>query len=148
MAMYVPRHFAVSELVPPEIFAEWKASPESLLYIFDVGALQTLDGLRDRYGPLVVNNWHQGGAFRYSGWRPFACTEGAPLSQHKFGRAFDCKFRFVTADEVREDIFTTPDDSPFFRIRRVEVFEGMSWFHFDMGNHLRESLGVHSIGRA
>ncbi len=145
--MYTTRHFDIAELVPPDLHRQWHHAPERLFMLFDITALRTLDALRDRYGPIVVNNWHAGGSFRLSGWRPWDCAEGAALSQHKTGRAFDCKFTRVHAEEVREDLARTPDTAPFMDIRRVESFGGMQWFHFDTGNHAREQAGVLVVGR-
>jgi hypothetical protein len=85
-------------------------------------------GLRRRYGPTVVNNWHQGGAFSESGLRTMETGTGAALSQHKFGRAFDCKFRNVTPAEVWADLQATPNLSCFEHIQRIEAGAGMTWF--------------------
>ncbi len=144
--MYIPRYFRIEELVPPAMHEAWKHAPNTLFMLFDTDALRSLDALRHRYGPIAVNTWAQGGPFRYSGWRPWDCSEGAALSQHKLGRAFDCKFHKVTAEEVRHDLACRPADEAFTRIRRVEAFPGMSWFHFDTGNHDREAQGIFVMG--
>lgn len=144
--MYQPQHFRIEELVPPDMHTRWRHAPQRLLMLFDIAALQTLDALRRRYGPIIINNWHAGGAFSLSGWRPWNSTEGAALSQHKMGRAFDCKFLRVTADEVREELMRTPHAPVFSAIRRIEAFEGMSWFHFDTGNHDTTEKGILVMG--
>lgn len=144
--MYSTQYFRPEELVPPEIHARWQHAPHKLFMLFDITALKTIDALRRRYGPLVVNNWHQGGSFRNSGWRSWDCPEGASLSQHKLGRAFDCKFSRISAEEVRHDLTRRPQDTEFTAIRRIEAFDGMSWFHFDTGNHDREKQGILVVG--
>ena len=143
--MYQTEFFAIQELVPEQQYSLYQKHPEKLFMLFDVAALRTLDALRRRYGSIVVNNWHAGGAFHNSGWRPWECSEGAALSQHKFGRAFDCKFVQVTAEEVRRDLVAAPEREEFSLIHRIEAFDGMSWFHFDTGNHRRE-YGIAMFG--
>lgn len=110
--------------------------------LFDINALRTIDRLRSHFGPLTINDWMWGGDFQESGFREWDTETGATLSQHKFGRAFDCKFKNVTAEEVREDMrkhnmFQAPQaimkarPSRYAHIRRIESFKRMSWFHFD-----------------
>lgn len=146
MNYYIPKHFRIEELVPPHMVQQASRAPEQLFILFDVYALQTLEALRHRYGPVTINNWHMGGSRSLSGWRPFDCSTGAPLSQHKFGRAFDCLFRDATPKEVRYDIINRQDDAAFAHINRIEAFEGMNWFHFDTGNHMRNTNGIAIIG--
>ena len=147
MGMYTAKHFTLEELVPPEIFTHWEQRQYLLWMLFDIEALQTLDLLRARYGPCTVNDWRWGGSFQFSGWRPWTCPEGAKLSQHKFGRAFDCKFQRVSAEEVREDVIRSQGDEAFAFIHRIEAFDGMGWFHFDTGNHRRAERGIQVVGR-
>ncbi|MGX7949599.1 peptidase M15 [Oleidesulfovibrio alaskensis] len=143
MRCYTPRHFRIEELVPPQMAAHSRAAVRrNLLMLFDMDALRTLDLLRRRYGPVTVNTWHAGGNRTLSGWRPWDCATGAALSQHKYGRAFDCLFRDATPQEVRHDLLLRPDDEEFRAIRRIEAFEGMNWFHFDTGNHDRQGHGI------
>ena len=151
--LYPIKHFSVHELLPP---AAYQAHGKRGLLFFDINALITLDMLRDRYGPITINNWYWGGNRKYSGWRPWDCPIGAILSQHKFGRAFDCLFRDVTADDVREDMRkskcfeannTEPIPYVFHRMRRIENFEGMGWFHFDTAPVLT-GLGIQVIGES
>ncbi len=142
--MIQPRFFTLQELVPPELFQQ---HGERLWLCFDARALITLDRLRERYGPIVVNNWHAGGDFTLSGLRPMDSTVGATLSQHKFGRAFDCKFTQADPAEVRQAIIADPDAEAFKHITRLEDFPGMSWVHFDTGNHDKARLGLRVVGR-
>jgi len=143
--MYLTRHFRIEELVWPEFHAEYKARGATMFMAFDPRALLTLDRLRKRFGPLTVNDWLWGGAFRLSGLRPPGSGTGAALSQHIFGRAFDCKFRNVTAAEVRAELRAGALRGPgqvFEHVARVEDFPGMGWFHFDTGNHDAARDGV------
>ena len=98
---YRPRYFELRELVPPDIF---DARGEAAWELLDLRALVTLDALRERFGPCIVNNWHVGGPLRESGLRNPLTSTGACYSQHKFGRAFDCKFRHADPREVYQRI--------------------------------------------
>ena len=156
--MYVPEHFDIRELVWPGFFEANRNYGRRLFLALDARALACLDALRRRYGPVTVNDWHLGGAFRLSGLRPMGSGTGARLSQHIFGRAFDCKFRDVTADEVRADLLAwqaagrprgagadirnRTRAEAFAPICRIEQVPDMSWFHFDVGNHDPERDGV------
>lgn len=146
--MYKPRFFRIEELVWPEFHAEFQARGDTLFMAFDARALATLDRLRERYGPLVVNDWQWGGEFRLSGLRPLGSGVGAALSQHVFGRAFDCKFQQVRAAEVRAEVlggrFRGPGEV-FEHVARIEDFPGMGWFHFDTGNHDAARDGVRVV---
>lgn len=55
--MYKCSHFKIQELVPPAIF---EARGEKAWELLDERLLITLDRLRDRFGPITVNNWHSG----------------------------------------------------------------------------------------
>ncbi len=157
--MYVPEYFEIRELVWPEFFETNEDYGRRLFLALDARALACLDALRRRFGPVTVNDWHLGGRFRLSGLRPMGSGTGARLSQHIFGRAFDCKFRDVAAHEVRADLLAwqaagrppaTGDDrraEAFAPICRIEQVPDMSWFHFDVGNHDPERDGVLVVGR-
>jgi len=70
---------------------------------------------------------------------------GAALSQHVFGRAFDCKFKNVRAAEVRAELRAgrlRGAGEAFEHVTRIEDFPGMGWFHFDTGNHDAAHDGV------
>jgi len=52
---------------------------------------------------VVINNWHTGGARKESGFR-IPTKTGAYLSQHKQGRAFDCKVYIIFKDGERKEL--------------------------------------------
>jgi hypothetical protein len=149
---FIPTHFSIQELLPPPVFLPepmrkvFFSSPEKLFRCFDPKVLLTADLLRKRYGRCVVNNWtafsedeyndlSQKHIFRFSGFRPWECEEGAPLSEHRMFRAFDCKFAETTPAEIWEDMQRDLNRKEFEHIQRIEAFDGMSWFHFDTGQH-------------
>lgn len=127
---YRPRHFIVQELVPPDVY---EARGEAAWELLDPRLLASLDRLRAFFGPVTVNNWHWGGAYRESGLRSTQTAVGARFSQHKFGRAADCKFRDVTPQEAFERILAAPDDFPTITCLE-DVAHTPTWLHVDVRN--------------
>lgn len=128
--MYKSRHFDIREYVPPEIY---NARGERAWELLDERMLRTDDLLRDRYGAIIINNWHTpGGTRHWSGIRTPASPQFSPTSQHTFGRASDKIFAHTTAEAVRRDILANPDDETFKLIMAVEM--GVDWLHTDFRN--------------
>jgi len=127
--MYKCEHFKIQELVPPSIY---KIYGEFAWHFFDDRALITLDRLQDRYGTTIINNWLWDGDRLWSGLRTPESPYYSPGSQHTFGRAFDCIFKEVSAEQVRKDLFDNPNDLTFKFINAVEA--DVPWFHFDSRN--------------
>lgn len=141
--MYIPEYFQLYEVLPREFYnATIKIYGDILWGMFDDRGLRTLDLIRAKYGPLVLNDWYFGGVNQYRGWRPTQCKTGAKISQHKFGRGFDFKPVNCTVEAIREDCKANPWEKCFQLITRIE--DGVSWFHFDHKNHdkLKEGLKV------
>lgn len=126
MLPYVPKFFQAYELVPPDIYHQKK---DKCFELIDVRVLITLDDLRMFFGPCVVNDWYWGGHFKQSGLRTVDAPEFSPTSQHTFGRAMDCKFKEVSADEVRKFVIET-------RLLPHITFleDDVDWVHFDVRN--------------
>lgn len=127
---YVPVHFKLEEFLDPETF---KAHPVDGWRFLDPLLLMTMDRIRERYGKLItINNWEAGGQFKYRGFRPSACTEGAPLSAHRRGMACDFDVAGMVAQQVRDDIAKNPENFDFNMINVVEsTLNGkpISWVH-------------------
>lgn len=82
-------YFKTQEFVSREIYEKWG---ESSLWFVDPRTLKLANFVREFFGkPITINNWTSGGQYNYSGFREPECTEGAKLSQHRFGRAIDIK---------------------------------------------------------
>ena len=126
---YHPLYFRTQELVPQKVY---EVRGELALELLDDRALITLDKLRKRYGSITVNDWMWGGNSQWRGLRTPDSPWYKPYSQHTFGRAFDCVFKEVTAEEVRQDIFKHPHVLDFEHIRSIEL--NTSWLHFDVRN--------------
>lgn len=139
--MYLPKHFRIQEFVPPDVYKQW--SEKSIMFI-DERVLITADKLRDMFGPMIVNTWHNPklikayGLRTESGLRSMTTTTGAAMSQHKFGRAADALFALHDADYVRKYVLGHAADFP--HIGCIE--DDVSWFHFDVRNTLSQTLEV------
>lgn len=128
--MYRCKFFKIYELVPKMYHETY---PENKLWLlFDNRVLLTLDLLREQYGKVVVNDWYFGGEFQLRGFRPADTTVGVQFSQHKFGRAFDCKFIDTPVGVVRQDCI----DKRYECFKYITAIEtGIPWFHFDTRNN-------------
>ena len=127
--MYKCNHFDIHELVPRNVFNH---RGERAWELLDERLLITLDRLRERYGPITVNNWYWGKDREWSGLRTKDSPFYSPYSQHTFGRAADCLFAGISAEQVRQDILAMPTDSTFELIGSIEL--DVSWLHFDVRN--------------
>ena len=126
---YRCRYFSLHELLPPDVYY---ARGEMGWQLLDERLLRAIDALRDRYGPMIVNNWRWGGNRQWSGLRTPDSPYYSPYSQHTFGRAADCLFSETTAQEVRREILDYPDDDAHKLIQSVEL--DVSWLHIDVRN--------------
>ena len=127
--VYKCQHFAIQELVPPNVY---KDRGDLAWELLDEALLRTLDRLRKRYGPVIVNDYKWTGDREWSGLRTPDSPYYSPYSQHTFGRAADCLFEHVSVQEVRKDILVRPEYRTFELINSVEM--GVSWLHFDVRN--------------
>lgn len=146
--MYICRHFQIQELVSPRWHqAARNAGKLDLLWqALDARVLRAVDLLRERFGPLIVNNWAIGGPRGESGLRESDSATGALISPHKFGRAVDFVSRTVTPDEIYQDMVRCGGLEPGFRSRadaraspwagvaRIEYAPGMTWTHIDVAD--------------
>lgn len=155
--MFTPKHFRIEELIPPPQFLPlilrqvYQREPARLFRCLPWPLLVTLDRLRDRFGPCTINTWYGKpeaewkNSYCFFGFRHDECPEGAELSEHKFFRAVDCKFRNTSPAEIWEELYATPNLSCFEHIQRIEAGKGMTWFHFDLGSHDRYGKAIQVI---
>lgn len=127
--MYVCEHFKIYELVPPDVYYERQNLAWELM---DDRLLITLDRLRERYGMMIINNWHWGGDRYWSGLRTPGSPFYRPYSQHTFGRAADCLFLDLSPKTARKEILENINDFDFELISGVEL--GVGWLHIDVRN--------------
>ena len=135
---YRARHFGLQELVCPEIY---KARGERAWELLDDESVAMLDGFRDYFGKITVNDYEWGGTFKYSGLRPLTGGVGAPYSMHRYGRAFDCKPKEVTVLEMYNAILAKPEKFPL--VRALENIKATpTWLHADRRNHMKAGIWV------
>ncbi len=132
--MIKAKHFDIRELVPLHVFEDRGSKAWQLL---DDRLIITIDQLRERFGPMVINNWHfknkpswANKERQWSGLRTEDSPYGTQYSQHRHGRAADCLFRDFTAEEIRQYVLSNHGE--FTHIGSIEL--GTSWFHFDVRN--------------
>lgn len=98
--MKVSADFHLEEFVPKAIFKQYQAAA---LWFIDPRIITIAQTIRTNLGrAITINNWMDGGPAQFRGFRPKGCTIGAPLSQHRLGRAIDIIVAGMTNDEVFE----------------------------------------------
>ena len=122
------KYFDIRELVPENVFSD---RGEKSWQLIDDRLIVTLDAIRDRFGPVVINTWHKGGGRRECGLRVPGGAYYRPYSQHSFGRAADCLFVKSSVEDVREYIINNPKEFPY--VRGVEL--DVDWLHVDVRNY-------------
>ena len=127
---YKCTNFKPEELVDKQTFERFKGN---IWFLFRQDALISLDGIRNYFKkPVIVNNWREGGSFKFRGLRPHESPVWTQYSQHSFGNAFDLDVVGMKADEVRKEIINNKDDDHFDLITCLEI--GINWVHFDCRN--------------
>lgn len=144
--MYIPKYFKLQEFFPSDFYSMcFSTLGEALWQLIDDRILKTADMLRERYGPVIVNDWlwrTDVNKNQFRGFRTSYCKVGANLSMHRFGRALDCKFVSASVNDVRNEIISN-DIYAFKHITCVE--SEVSWLHLDCRNHDKKRFGVKII---
>ena len=133
---YLPKHFKVEELVPPDLFT---IHGYDSLYFLDDRITKTLDMLRERLdASIMVNNWNMGGVITQRGYRT-SQTVGASYSAHRFGRAVDFDIKNLSAGQFRNMVRSVGvqtfsetsllDETSLQYITRIE--DDVAWNHID-----------------
>jgi hypothetical protein len=132
--MYIPFYFKSVELIDQHTYQTNKAKGDEWLMciLFDERLLRVIDIIRDRFGPMNINDWSWGGQNQYRGWRSPGTNIGATLSQHRFGRAADLVpiNGTISAEDIRTDIINSQNHPDFKDIGGLEM--GISWLHIDV----------------
>lgn len=132
--MKVGNNFYLNEFVSKEIYAQWG---DKSIWFLDKRLFLLSQFFRDRFGVTTINN----DQYNYSGFREPECKVGAKLSQHRFGRAMDLKFKNATAQEVYKDVIENYDLYKKFGLTTVEnIDKTPTWLHCDLRNTNQEEL--------
>jgi len=129
--MRISKNFHLEEFVSKAIFNKWGQASQ---WFVDPSIISLAQFYRDYFGyPITINNWKNGGKFGQRGFREPASKVGASLSQHRFGRAFDCNISNVTPDEARKAIL---DNKNKFMAKGLTTIEdgaySPTWIHSDI----------------
>jgi len=134
---YEPKHFDLSELVPPQVQSELG---DQAILLLEPRMLMMIDGIRNFFNRrITVNNWHYGGQFTLRCFRPSDTTTGARWSQHKFGRAADMDIEGYTAEQARSIILANQKNP---ELTYISVMESkVNWVHADCRN-IKSTSGI------
>jgi hypothetical protein len=126
--MQLTSHFKVEEFVPREIYNQYG---DKSIWFIDSKIVTICDWLRVNLNrPITINDWHTGGQYNYSGYRPPDCAIGAKLSQHKRGAAADIKVRDMTPVQVAA--FIKANYKELFKLGLTTIEKDTpSWTHID-----------------
>lgn len=136
--MYRPTSFIIQELVAPEIY---QARGDRAWETLNPLTLMALQSVRDKFGPITINNWHAGGAFKESGARSFGTSTGAAYSMHRYGGAYDCKSDSVTPAEMCAYIIKNRGEFPYITAMENPVATP-TWLHIDSRNHSKPDVWI------
>lgn len=110
MYKYKCEYFMIEELVPPEVMS---LPSECLWDLFDVNLLIALDRLSITIGNKVtINDWHIGGANKWSGYRTNSYKNGSKKCVHNLGLAVDIIVKGMTPEKVLSFIESRSDEFP------------------------------------
>lgn len=127
--MKVSENFFLEEFIPNDIYLDNK---DNCLRLIDSRIITIAQYLRDKFGSLTINDWNIGGHYSESGFRRFDTNTGAQFSQHKYGRAIDCKFKDKTPKEVSEYILNNQSEFLDIGLTVLEnVNKTTTWLHCD-----------------
>jgi hypothetical protein len=137
--MQIRKDFDLREFVPPSVWQDFGAASR---WFLDPRMLDLAQFYRDFFSaPVIVNSWAWNGRFEERGFRLPTTNTGARLSQHKFGRAFDCNVEGMTPEEVREHIM---DNEALFMEKGLTTLESgeiaKTWVHSDIRTTTQDSI--------
>ena len=126
--MKINKYLDLREVIPPETWEQYK---ESAIKLIDSRIPIILERIRELCDskPILINNWHIGGKFKYRGYRPSTCTVGAKKSMHREGKAIDFTVKNMSSEAVRNVIRKNADELLKMGLTRIE--RDVSWVHID-----------------
>lgn len=125
MNVKLSKNFILQEFVSKTFWEKWG---ERSIWFIDQRIVESVQTLRDELGvPLTINNWFYGGSRQASGLRVEGMLEWLAYSQHSFGRAVDVVSSSITADDMRQFLYSNKNKFP--HITAIET--NVSWLHID-----------------
>lgn len=130
MRIALNKYFFIDEFVSPRIYELYKGNS---IWFIDRPLIEVSFHLRNKFGPLIINNWYKGGSRDASGFRDRNCTVGADNSFHRQGKAIDIVPIDATVVEVKRYIEERQDIILALGITTMEE-NTTSWIHLDSRN--------------
>ena len=143
MPMKLSANFNVTELVPPEVYNKWG---DNSIWFINPKLIDCLELLKkittDFYQEdvkIIINNWDNGGNFKYSGFRPPNIDVeigGATFSQHKLGNAADVKCyiknRQIPVNQILDLVLSNKTKFMNLGLTTIEDIKfTKTWLHMD-----------------
>ena len=130
MRYQITENFNLDEFIHPDYMRKFG---KNALWFIDHRIVTIAQELRTDLGvPITINNYETGGQYKSSGLRVQSAKIGAKYSQHKYGRAIDCKFKGVTIQEAFD--FLMHNQGKYFNLglTTIENIEHTpTWLHLD-----------------
>jgi hypothetical protein len=122
----------ISEVVPKAVYNEWG---DNAKWFIDIRVVQVAQTISDNinpgsHEPVIINGVFNGVIFDESGLRNPLTETGASMSQHKFGRALDLKFKNYSPDQVRSWIRAHWNELKELGLTTIEK-DTPTWTHID-----------------
>lgn len=138
--MYECKHFKIYELVPQQTYED---RGDKAWQLFDDRLLLFIDFLREKFGPITINDWWWGGDNQWRGLRIPNTPYYRTYSMHSHGKALDLIFRDTPAEEVRQWLDNNQERwMSATGLESITVEEGVSWLHIDLRNN---TIGYNSF---
>lgn len=134
----ISANFFLDEYFPEKVYNKYKNRTNILTYMLDKRLVIADQKLRDKFGPITINNWWDDGDRQYSGLRFPGDQYYSKTSQHSFGRASDKIFKLATAEEVRQYI-----EKHWKELGITSIEKGVSWVHSDV-RYILNQINLHS----
>lgn len=106
--MKASEHFLIQELVSESLYRKfgnkciWWIQKTELVKLEWFRSLMKLRFGADVY--VIINNWHSGGGYQYSGIRDSSCKIGSEDGFHNYALGWDVKVYYGTGKQVDSDL--------------------------------------------
>jgi len=123
------KNLFLDEYIPRELYNRYIGREHILISLLDERLIKADQALRDKFGPVTINNWFTGGNRNWSGLRMPESPDYSLTSQHSFGRASDKIFSLEPANVIQDYILSNWRE---LGITGLEL--NTSWVHTDVRN--------------
>lgn len=146
--IYIPIHFKIHELLPPEIYnlynseRFWRLFSSELLYTIDK-IKEYLESHYNKKISVIINDYFWKGNYSQSGLRTPTSKYYLPTSDHTVGMAADLKFKGCELNDVYDMILSDQNCESFKYITCVEDIEVTpTWLHISTRQWNKSENGI------